>query len=315
MILNSCFLVSISLIAAVGIVAWYRYCNLEPWQRQAYLSCQFESPIGMIDFVTGFFIWLGLPTIAIAVLSSYWQVESLDGLDGARTNTLMIVLSSTQLIAFLLIVGILGIRYGFSNWLLGRVSDWPHQILFTLKAFCMVVPLVLTIQALLSALVPYEHETLDQLAENFSLATVLATSLGAVVAAPLGEELLFRGLLQSWLQRIDFRRSDPERIYEFIGGWDHADARGKIEVVDETHKAPGLHPVRWWLPVVVSSLLFALIHLGQGAAPIPLFFFALALGFLYRYSGSLFPCIVLHFLLNAFTMFWTMLNLYFGNSL
>ena len=62
---------------------------------------------------------------------------------------------------------------------------------------------------------------------------------------------------------------------------------------------------------MISSAVFALIHVGQGAAPIPLFLFAIGLGFVFRYTGSLIPCIALHFMLNAFTMFWLTLQLMF----
>jgi membrane protease YdiL (CAAX protease family) len=53
------------------------------------------------------------------------------------------------------------------------------------------------------------------------------------------------------------------------------------------------------LPVGVSSLLFALVHLGHGPDPIPLFVLALILGYLYQQTHRLWPCIVLHMCLNA----------------
>jgi membrane protease YdiL (CAAX protease family) len=32
--------------------------------------------------------------------------------------------------------------------------------------------------------------------------------------------------------------------------------------------------LRWsWMPVIVSSVVFAMMHFGQGLAPVPLFFF------------------------------------------
>ncbi len=55
-------------------------------------------------------------------------------------------------------------------------------------------------------------------------------------------------------------------------------------------------------PVYVTSALFALMHFGQGAAPIPLFFLSLGLGFLYQRTGRLFPAIVVHMLLNGATL-------------
>ena len=55
--------------------------------------------------------------------------------------------------------------------------------------------------------------------------------------------------------------------------------------------------------------MFAAVHYGQGLAPVALFLFGLALGFLYRQTGSIVPCIVLHFFLNFFSMFWLSLDL------
>ena len=58
----------------------------------------------------------------------------------------------------------------------------------------------------------------------------------------------------------------------------------------------------YW-PILVSSACFALIHWGQGLAPIPLFVLALGLGYLFRQTGSLIACITVHFLLNFYSMF------------
>ena len=58
----------------------------------------------------------------------------------------------------------------------------------------------------------------------------------------------------------------------------------------------------YW-PIFVSSLCFALVHWGQGLAPIPLFILALGLGYLFRQTGSLIACITVHFLLNFYSMF------------
>jgi hypothetical protein len=57
----------------------------------------------------------------------------------------------------------------------------------------------------------------------------------------------------------------------------------------------------WW-PVALSSLLFAMTHWGQGLAPIPLFFFAAILGYVYQRTHRLWPSLVAHSLLNAGSM-------------
>jgi membrane protease YdiL (CAAX protease family) len=52
----------------------------------------------------------------------------------------------------------------------------------------------------------------------------------------------------------------------------------------------------------LSSLLFAMTHWGQGLAPIPLFFFAAILGYVYQRTHRLWPSLVAHSLLNAGSM-------------
>ena len=253
MILESFFLLTISLITAGGIIFWIRHFQQSPEPQNSYLEKQYSSPIGMFDFVIGFFVWFGLPAVALTVLSSHWGLTELTNLDSARRNTLMISLAMSQLFGGLIIMAILRVRYGPLKWFLGDFSDWITQFWLAWKCFCMVVPLVLAIQALLSALVPYEHETLNQLADNFTLTTMLTASFGAVIVAPVCEELVFRGLLQSWLQRIDFHRSDQERIYEFVGGWDEPLPMEKKEPVVESIRT---RRIRWWAPIIIKFATF-----------------------------------------------------------
>ena len=307
MILNSCFLISVSIVTAVCILLWQRYTRLPVAKRQKYLEYSQPSPVGMIDFVFTFAIWLGAPAATLIFLP--FDITDLENLSANQRNVLYIVLASAQLLSCLLILVYLGlIRYGSLSWMLNLRPSLSNQVVLAAKAFCMIVPGVLAVQALLSLLVPYEHDTLSQLAENFSAMTVFATWLGAVVSAPICEELVFRGVLQSWLQRAFARKSERDRITEVTGGWpEPADGKDKTpEPISIEVKR-----IQWWLPILISSGLFAVIHLGQGAAPIPLFLFATGLGFLFRYSGSLVPCIILHFMLNGFTMFWMTLQLIF----
>jgi membrane protease YdiL (CAAX protease family) len=42
-----------------------------------------------------------------------------------------------------------------------------------------------------------------------------------------------------------------------------------------------------------------LLHLGQGWAPVPLFFLSLALGWLYQRTHRLLPSLVVHVCLNS----------------
>jgi membrane protease YdiL (CAAX protease family) len=65
-----------------------------------------------------------------------------------------------------------------------------------------------------------------------------------------------------------------------------------------------------WLPIVCSAGVFALLHVGHGPDPIPLFVFALALGYLYQRTGRILPSLTLHFLLNGVSLVMLMFELY-----
>lgn len=135
---------------------------------------------------------------------------------------------------------------------------------------------VLIINLLIAMLREYSHTVMDMLSEDKGLGTFAFLFLSAAILTPIVEEIQFRLLLQGGLQR-----------------WSDASPA----------TPPGVpwSPIAAW-PVVATSLLFAAMHLGQGAAPIPLFFLSMGLGFLYQRTGRLVPAIVVHMLLNGATL-------------
>jgi membrane protease YdiL (CAAX protease family) len=98
--------------------------------------------------------------------------------------------------------------------------------------------------------------------------------------APLFEEFAFRVVLQGWLesQQVRLRR-----------------LRGEFG-----DQQPG------FAPIVITSVMFALLHFGYGPDPFALFVFSLFLGYAYRQTHRILPPLVVHACLNG----WTMLNLW-----
>ena len=88
---------------------------------------------------------------------------------------------------------------------------------------------------------------------------------------------MFRVLLQGWFEAIEVAKRRVVRL-----------------------GLPGEGPA-WW-PIILSSLLFAMMHIGQGAAPIPLFLLALVLGYLYQRTHRIWPSMAAHLLLNAYSI-------------
>ena len=149
-------------------------------------------------------------------------------------------------------------------------------------ASAFIIPPVLAVQAVLTALFPSEHPLISVIKANKALLPVAAVL--AVLIAPLAEEFFFRVVVQGWLEKIErgLRRGGPGGI-----GWP-----------------------RGVLPVLGSSLAFAAAHFGHGADPVPLFLLALVLGYLYRQTHRLWPSLVVHMTLNALTtaLLWYLIS-------
>ena len=71
-----------------------------------------------------------------------------------------------------------------------------------------------------------------------------------------------------------------------------------MENDERIHSGAGGLPYGW-VPIVVSSALFAIAHVGHGPDPAALFFLALLLGYVYQRTHRIVPCIVTHMLFNA----------------
>lgn len=143
--------------------------------------------------------------------------------------------------------------------------------------FFVFLPMIL-LHLYCQQFVPYEHAAITAIKSDRSSGTFLLWAIATVVWSPIIEEFLFRNLLQGVLEVYERMIVCLSRRWVFGG-----------------------------VPIVISSLTFALMHWNQGAAAAPLFLFALVLGFLYFQTHRLLPSIVAHAMLNLFTM----LNLWF----
>jgi membrane protease YdiL (CAAX protease family) len=153
-----------------------------------------------------------------------------------------------------------------------------------------------------------------------SLATVLA-----VIVAPLSEEILFRLLLQGWLEkaedaRVGWRRTEVAGdemeeaavVLTPVGGASSPDnALAMPPLVDvEDHSETSPEPPRrgfaglpyGWAPILASSFVFAIAHAGYGPEPVAIFVLALILGYVYQRTHRIVPTMVAHALFNAFAM-------------
>ena len=181
------------------------------------------------------------------------------------------------------------------------------------------------------------HELIRALQEHPEAQMILWGILSAVVIAPLAEEILFRGFLQTTL------------VYGLGRAFGHREARGFAPVMEFEEplepqpvsaqppmgdygatprmpppsamvtfaavpgrvEAPYPPAAVWrWTGIVVTSLIFAVLH---EAWSIPLIFLlSLALGYVYERTGSLWAPIIVHFGFNTVNLMLVLPSILYG---
>ncbi len=111
---------------------------------------------------------------------------------------------------------------------------------------------------------PLAHETLVQMRQAPDAVSIAIILVVVLLAAPLLEEIVFRGLMHNVLAHL----------------------------LGERHR---------WTIILIASIIFTLVHAGiVGTYGLGgLFVLSITLGWLYERTGSLWPPIVLHLLFNA----------------
>ncbi len=224
-------------------------------------------------------------------------------------------------------LGWLSIRYrrAVSEWIYVTRRQWAKVLAFSCQSWLMILPPVVVLHALITQLVPYRHPTIDTIRTSMESGILLASWLGAVVAAPLFEEFLFRGLLIHWMTHAILASwSNFERV--MLGNWfvdpslspTYSPMASQLVLRPETIGLLGSHPnlpnwgwqIVYWGPVLISAAFFGMAHWGQGMASIPLTLLGLFLGVLFRQTRSLWPCVLVHMAFNGYTMFWLSLSVW-----
>ena len=315
------FVVVFALIITTSAWLWHGH-GRRLFQNQAYLDFEVprNRPFGMVDVAIMFFTWALVSMAALHIGSALgWlpapgTIDELAELTFEEQTSISLAQGLGVLVGTIISMIIVRLRYRSESNLFGLgFEGLNRKLLLAFAAFVMVFPFLFGIQFLCGLIQEYKHDTLELLKENFSIPTILATWFTAVVVAPIAEEVFFRGLLQAWLQRFLDSPDPGFDVPVMIGGWGVKSSHDLPNSFALSSKLPPrARTVIFWLPIVISAFLFGMAHFGQGLAPIPLFVFAIALGYLYRTTGSLIPCIVVHMLLNGYTMFWLTLQLLEG---
>jgi membrane protease YdiL (CAAX protease family) len=317
--------------AGISLVLWVRLLPAiyrqgvrgfaDTWLPVRRRECPFWG-VAEIFVMFGAMMVSGQLLLLLAQQKGWYQLpEPGESLAGQTPEMLFVVLAISALANCVSIGVILLWMWNIDRANIGKfgLSINRSMLGLGLKAVVMLLPPVLVLAALVNLLVAdYEHEVLDVLQQLGTPRVFAVLFFGTAIVTPIAEEILFRGLIQGGLQRLADRivgqvessgsdlASSPQSANE--GGEPLlAENTADDSQAGGTSAQGNWEPVSYW-PVIVASLIFASMHLGQGAAPIPLFLLSVGLGYLYRQTGSLIPCIAVHMVLNGMTLLAAMLQ-------
>jgi membrane protease YdiL (CAAX protease family) len=171
-----------------------------------------------------------------------------------------------------------------------------------------------------------EHELLKFMSETTDSRLVDLAGLSAIVLAPFFEEFVFRGYLQTIFVAVlakylpsqgNLPRWQPAGFGAAGGlrgaGFGKQKAETALAVsplggplipnvtASSIRAQPWAGPLARWGGILCAALCFAMVHAWWMRPPI--FFLAVALGYLYERTGNLWACITVHALFNCSSIF------------
>jgi membrane protease YdiL (CAAX protease family) len=256
----------------------------------------------------------------------------------------MALLATVPSLVALLIVLAGDVRFGLLRTIGLRLSQLPRMLLLGIVAGIVAMLLTYGASSLLGVfyqLVDYEHPSEHELLgamKQASAAAKVILAIGACVMAPLFEEVLFRGHMQTLLTRLFARVRAPARmamattmmpqpapvpaaeplpipaLEAQVLATEAATPVGNVGPAPAQPPALPLPPLpveyaspvvaevidlsaMRWLAVILTSIVFAVIH-PLWTAPL-IFLLSVCLGYAYERTGSLWVPIVMHAMFNT----------------
>ncbi len=281
-------------------------------------------------------VWGFVDILLAVVFTIFWQFQiSLIGHglglarhDAGEAPTLSLPLATLSglgnVAAVLTVCVWIAVRHGASIAQLGFsfARWWKHIAIGVVAAFACI-PFVYALMAAISLGFDnkYSHPLLEAMKSEGSIAAYLLAVTSAVIFAPLVEEFLFRVLIQGWLQSAPFGsiksiflgQREASQLAFVASSSDIVSVPNQdnpyaplnvtvtnLELTDLNPASASLTPPIW--PSFVTGTLFGLAHFGYGLSFIPLIVLGIILGLLYRATHSIWPSLVVHFILNSSSM-------------
>lgn len=304
----------VGLVVFIAARAWNpaRVCGpiRHPLDRPA------TRPVILGIVATG--IYLGTQVLA-GVLLIFLKARSDEALDltSLRPEDFALIATIPGLVAAAVLFLLAAFMPDLGRQLGTTTRQIPRGVVLGMIGSAVAIPLVfgssMGFERLYKALNyahPQEHQLLAMLLETRSWLVRLSLIAGAVIVAPLVEELVFRGFIQSALTRVFSRkRYDlpsmqpvpvaatgipplPELVPTAIPAMVLPYPTPPVII----HVDPPTALARW-AAIVLTSLVFAALH-PMWSWPM-IFLLSLCLGYAYERTGNLWASVTIHLLFNG----------------
>ncbi|MCX7402285.1 MAG: type II CAAX endopeptidase family protein [Planctomycetia bacterium] len=257
---------AVAIGASVGMIRWV-FQRVRQGEPLVPRRSQEPVPWGGNDVLVVTILFLCIPVCLLGWLPKPAEVSEGPlpmSINQLLGNSAAMILATVAAISYLRARGASWASFGFTST--EPLADCQRAV----AGIALIVAPLLTLAAVLDRVVPYHHQIVDFLASHRDPAALAVVFVSAVIVAPIVEEFFFRRVLQGWLEK---------------------------------RQAVALYGVRSGeSAIAISALCFALLHVGQGLAWVPLAFFGVVVGYLARQTGSLLAGIFLHAIFNAISV-------------
>ena len=324
-------LVILTLLFALLVGGVFTFVRTEPWRPRSALGPERMTPGQSVGWLWGKFVLavLAFFGVQVAYLTFIgFRSHHADKSAAVGGAALLVVSLGSQVAALATLLALNGLDPARP---LRRLGITSANVLPGLKVAAVslvaILPIVY-IATLINALARHglglpndvEHPMIELLGKNDSAAMIALTLLAASVFAPLLEELLFRGHLQTAIgytvSRLFGRReAEPVAIAPYAAD-PPIPPPPPVPPFLNYQSAPVLPPAAGpgigsrWAGILLASAVFASVH-PPFSIPV-VFVLAICLGYVYERTGNLWATIFIHCAFNTIQLALFLLLLTLG---
>ncbi|HEV8607197.1 MAG TPA: CPBP family intramembrane glutamic endopeptidase [Tepidisphaeraceae bacterium] len=255
---------------AATLIALAVFISTSAWRSRSILGpprLPPDEPIGPFAFIMvgGLSLWMLVPVLILKLLHRGVRLENIKPTP-AETVILGIIGGAVPL--FFMLLGTLTRRQRGLATLGFTSGDFNKAFPPAIAGTVFILPVVGWAALLADWLMrkyqiehPMKHELLEIMDEAPSKLLKLMIVFGAVIVAPLFEEFLFRGHIQTLIARLTRRP---------------------------------------WMAVILTSILFSLVH--HWSIWLPIFILSICLGYMYERTGNLWVAVLMHAMFNGLSI-------------